>query len=207
MEFNVNHLWYAFAFILLVTNFLNLLGASNNGTKSGSIYLWAGIVTWIVLIISFIFTGWIGGIALLIAYSFIIDPIGQRLSFMVFKLSHPNAKFLNYRFFKIRDEFREIERKTSYLESVMEINRKIDMYIQGMKTCRNTIQFFKDINVDINKIDDIRFSLMASGAGEFVTFCVVRNPGLVLEYIEMEKKGLSEREIGYEFLKGLEGIN
>ena len=27
MEFNVNHLWYAFAFILLVTNFLNLLGA------------------------------------------------------------------------------------------------------------------------------------------------------------------------------------
>ena len=63
-------MWCAFAFILLVTNFLNLLGASNNGTKSGSIYLWAGITTWIVLIISFIFTGWIGGIALLIAYSF-----------------------------------------------------------------------------------------------------------------------------------------
>ena len=70
----------------------------------------------------------------------------------------------------------KLKRKTSYLESVMEINRKIDMYIQGMKTCRNTIQFFKDINVDINKIDDIRFSLMASGAGEFVTFCVVRIP-------------------------------
>ena len=89
----------------------------------------------------------------------------------------------------------------------IEVNRKIDMYIQGMKTCGNTIQFFKDINVDINKIDDIRFSLMASGAGAFVTFCVVRNPGLILEYIELEKKGLSKSEIGYEFLKGLEEVN
>ncbi|WP_438317205.1 hypothetical protein [Sporosarcina sp. FA9] len=207
MDFYENYVWYLFALVLLVTNFINLLGASNNGSKSGAIYFWGGIVTWIVLIISFIFTGWIGGIALLIAFLFIIGPIGQRLTFVVFKLSHPNAKLLTYKLFKIRDEFRERERRTSSIESVMQVNRELDVYIQGMKNSVNAIQFFEDIDVDINKIDDIRYSLMASGAGEFVAYSVVRNPDLVLKYIEMEKKGLSRRDIGYEFLKGLEGVH
>lgn len=207
MDFYVNYLWYLFAFILLITNFLSLYGASNNGSKSGSIYSLGSLVTWIVLLISFIFTGWIGGIVLLIAFFLIIGPICHRLSFMIFKLSHPNAKFLTYKLFKMRDEFREIKRKTSSLQSSMVYNNKLDAYIQAVKTSENAIQFFKDINVDIDKVEDIRFSLMASGAGEFVAYCVVRNPELVLEYIEMEKKGLSKRDIGYEFLKGLEGVH
>jgi len=199
-------LWYIFSIILLLVTFINLFGASNDGSWSPIIHAFSGISTWITIILGFIFTGWIGGFVLFIIFVFIIGPISQRLSFMVYKLTRPNAKFLTYKLFKLRDELREQARKSSSnIEHVTNIIHEIDDYITGMKTSENVIQFFKYNGIDINKINEIRSILLASGVGEFVTYCVIKSPDLVLKYVEMEKQGLTPRDISYEFLKGLEG--
>lgn len=86
-------------------------------------------------------------------------------------------------------------------------NYELNKHIQAIRNSEEATNYYKSLNIDIEKIEEIRDFLMASGTGQFVTYCVVRTPELLVKYIEMEEKGLSVREISKQFFVGLEGIH
>ena len=165
-----------------------------------------GLVTWICLLIGFISTGWISTIAWLIAFILMIIPIGRRLSYLVFKATHPNAKLVNYRLYRMRKKYLKLRTIATPMQIAFLCNYELNQHIQAIKNSEEAIQYYKSLNIDIEKIEEIRHTLMESDTGRFVTYCVVRTPELLVKYIEMEKKGLSAREIGNEFFRGLEGV-
>jgi hypothetical protein len=205
MDFYISLWWYVFVGATFIASFLQFFGFHNNGTKSKQVDIYAGIAIWGILIASFFFVGWIGGLVLLVLYFLFIGRLAHRCSYFVFKLLRPNAKYLTYKIFKLKDTFREKEtEETDFsFESIQKYGEEKELYLSRAKQNHYVINYLNQLGEDESKIDEIYDSLIMSGGGKYTAFVVINSPHLLKEYIELENRGHSKRDIAYNFFEGL----
>ncbi|MGE6486862.1 hypothetical protein [Paenisporosarcina sp. NPDC076898] len=206
MDFYTHSSWYIFVIAIFLADFLNFFGLHNNGLKSGKIEVIFGIATWILIIASFLFEGWIGGFAIILIYFVFLVPVGSRLSYMIFKLFNPDADLLTYKLFKLKNNMKMEERKPMdfSINNMLKSSEETTRLLSSLKGNPNTNRLLHSIGEDESKIDEIYAGLLMSGAGKFVAFSVVCHPHILAEYINLKKQeAVSKLEIAWEFSRRL----
>jgi len=201
MDFWVSPLWYVFLFASLIAFTLQMYGHQTDGTKSRWLDQFAGLFLWIIFILTFIFVGWIGGIASLILFFLLINKIGHWLAFKLFKLVRPEAKYLTYKLFQLRARI-GIPEKNESLDKLMKRSQAIDEMASNIQGNPVMLKFLQSIGQDQEKINEIYESFASQGLS-FQGMCVIGRPQMINEYIELEASGYDEEDINYHFFEAL----
>ncbi|MET3697127.1 hypothetical protein SAMN05877753_1056 [Bacillus oleivorans] len=204
MEFLDLWFWYVLVLLLILSNFLNFFGHHTNGRKSKQISIFGGLTTWIELICGFIFTGWIGGLVLILLNFIVIGHLAQWLAFIAFKRLHPNAKYLTYRLFQLRNRHLE-KQQTAHITGIMRESSERQAFLTQIKQENRILTVLNELGEHEGKIDEIYNALITNGSGEFVANCVVTNPSLVREFIELEGRKVAVEDITFYFMESLAG--
>jgi hypothetical protein len=205
MGFLSSPIWCLLVFLAVTSNFLNFFGHHTTGTKSKQLSVLGGIATWIIFILGFFLTGWLSGIILVTLNFLILGRLGCWLAFLVFKRVHSYAEYLTFRRFKIRDRF--IGKKVNYsIEGMLQIGENQSSFLEGLLSRKDVTDFLLALGKEKKEIEDIYFTLIRNGAGEFVANCVVTDPALIREYIELDTNGISTGDITYHFVYRLGGV-
>ncbi|GAE25852.1 hypothetical protein JCM9140_1873 [Halalkalibacter wakoensis JCM 9140] len=214
MDFITNLSWYGFAILLIICSALNFFGHHAKGTNSKTLSLIGGIFSWVFLIVNFIFTGWIGGISLIVLFYLFLNHLGNRLAFLLFKMFHPEAVYLTYGLFKLRSQEIDKNRNQSYDDMVKTladnirsgtVDKEKENFISGVKSNGVILQTLKQFGENESKIDDMHNVLSRQGVGDFIVKCSISNPTLIRDFMLLESKGVSEEEIAFYFIDRLGG--
>lgn len=206
MNFLSTGAWWLFFILGALSYFISSFGHHSRGLKSSQIEAIGsfGLVAFVVL--SFIFSGWKGGLAIIIAL-FLWAVITERILWLIFRKLLPGASNLDYYHFIKRSRLQRSSSSipTSY-EELLEHGKNTDEMLLKISKRPEIIEVLQRYRKKPEDIKDVYYNLLRGGAGEYVTQSVIEDTKLLSEYLQMKDDGISDVEIVYRLSESLGGM-
>lgn len=204
MEFLSTGNWWLFFVLGILFQFLQFFGHHGRGRQSPRIKVigFVGQINFIIL--SFIFSGWKGGIAIFVAL-FLWAFISERLVWLIFRKHMSRANHLSFNQFINRSE--HYHSSSKFPSSAQELLDQSTLKDEILNKISNRAEIVKALQKHGKKpkdINNIFWILMASGVGEYVAQSVIENPQLLSEYLQMQASGdMGDVEIAHKLTESL----
>lgn len=194
--------WWVFLILGGLSFSLARVGHHGRGRKRSQIETIGGIGFVISIILGFVFTGWIGGIGLIIGFV-IWHNISERLIFLLFrKYLMPEANKMSFERFVKRSEDYSARDYTipTTVEEIMD--HKNDQNEDREEEMLKVIAEKPEIKKKLEKyykgpeeIKDIFLTFKIFGMEKYVGMEIITDPALLEEYLQMKKEGIHKRDI------------
>ena len=204
MDFIYTGIWWTFLALGVLSYFISGFGNHGRGTLSHRIEAIGGFGLIVFTILTFIFSGWKGGIGVIIAL-FLWAIVAEKILWLIFCKIMPNANNLDYKQFIKRSRFHKKSYKLPTAEELFEGSDNRDKMFWKISSQPKVIEVLKRHGKNPENIKDVFFDLERSGAGEYVAQSVIENPELLSKYLQMKTDGISDLEIAYKFIESLGG--
>lgn len=205
MDFLSTEIWWVFFILGALSYFISSFGYHGRGTRSSQIEAIGGLGLIIFVVLTFIFSGWRGGIGIIVAL-FLWAVVAERILWLIFRKLIPSASNLDYgQFIKRSRSYGSSAKLPTSVEELFEQGDKRDEMLSKISNQPKIIEVLQSYGKTSGEIKDIFWKLMASGAGEYVAHSVIENPKLLSEYLQMKADGISDMEIAFKFTKSLGG--
>jgi len=203
MDFLSTVMWWVFFILAALLYFISSVGHHTRGTKSPQIEAFGSFAMVVFIILTFVFSGWIGGIGVIVGL-FIWAAISERIMWNIWRKLNPYSYNLDYGHFVKRSRFAKSSSKlTTTWEELRERGNKTDEMLSKISNQPKTVEVLQKYGKAPADIWDIFYVLCSCGCGEYVAQSVIENPKLLSEYLQMKTDGVSDLKIVYELSQSL----
>lgn len=205
MDFLSNGLWWMFFVLGALSYFISSFGHHGRGTISPQIEAIGGLGLIVFTVLAFLFSGWRGGIGIILVL-FLWAILAETVLWLIFRKLMPSASGLDYDQFikRSRSQSGSSKLPTSYEELLKQANKTNEM-LSGISNRPQIIELLQIHGKNPEEIKDIFWMFMTCGAGEYVAQSVIEDPKLLSEYLQMKADGISDVEIAFKFTEILGG--
>jgi len=185
--------------------FVSSFGHHGRGTRSPQIEAIGGFGLIVFVILAFIFSGWKGGIGIIVAL-FLWAVVSERIFWLIFRKLMPSASNMDYgQFIKRSRSYGSSSKLPTSVEELFEQSDKKDEMLSKISNRPEIIEVLKRYGKNQADIKEIFWDLMRCGAGEYVVQSVIETPKLLSEYLKMKANGISDIEIAFKLAESLGG--
>ena len=185
--------------------FISSFGHHSRGTRSPQIEAIGGFGLIVFVILAFIFSGWKGGIGIIVAL-FLWAVIAERILWLIFRKLMPSANNMDYgRFIRRSRSYGSSANLPTSWEELREQGNKTDKMLSRISNQPQIIEVLRNYGKTPEEIKDIFWNLCACGTGEYVAQSVIENPKLLSEYLQMKADCISDMEIAFKLAEPLGG--
>jgi hypothetical protein len=189
MDFLSTGKWWIFLILASLSYFISSFGHHGRGTISPKIEAIGSAIMTIFIILTFIFSGWKGGIGIIVALLIWVTIAEQIVKLLIRKLMQIHDNSLTQPF-SVEELFKQSERTDEMLLTV--------------SNQPGIIQVLRKYEKNQEDIRDIYYTLLACGVGEYVAQSIIEDPKLLSEYLQMKADEVSDLEIAYRFSEMLD---
>jgi hypothetical protein len=195
--------WWVFFTLAALLYSISSFGHHSRGAKSPQIKAFGSFGMVVFIILTFIFSGWKGGMGIIVAL-FIWAVISERIMWVIWRKLTPYSYNLDYNHFTKRSRFAKSPSKPpTTWEELLERGNKTYEILSKISNQPKTVEVLQKYGKTPTDIGDIFYNLCACGCGEYVTQSVIESPKLLSEYLQMKTDGVSDLEIASELSKSL----
>ena len=205
MDFLSTAIWWVFLAIGALSYFISSFGHHGTGAKGPQIEAIGGFGIVVSVVLTFIFSGWKGGIGVIIAL-FLWAIVAEGILWLIFRKLMPSAINMDYGQFIRRSRCHGSSSKMpTTVEELFEQGDKRDEMLSKISHEPKIIEVLQRNGKNKGYIKEIFWDLIRCGAGEYVAKSVIENPKLLSEYLQMKANGISDVEIAFKFTETLGG--
>lgn len=205
MVFLLTGIWWMFFILGALSYCVSSFGHHGRGSRSPQIEAIGGFGLIVFVILSFIFSGWKGGIGIVIAL-FLWAVIAERGLWLIFRKLMPSASNMGYsQFIKRSRSSDSLSKIPTSLGELREEWDKKDQMLLKISNQPKIIEVLQKHEKTPAELKDVFSNLIRGGAGEYVAQSVIENPELLSEYFRMKSDNVSDIEITSKLAKSLGG--
>lgn len=195
MDFISTGLWWAFFIPASTTFSVYSLARRNRELGVKWLNMWGGLCAWISLvfvILTFVFSGWKGGVAVLIgmvSVALVVVLIVGR----IFVKRSP----IHRQEFTIPTSVEELAQLSEQMDT------RLDEIVSEISNQPKILIVLQRHGKKPEYVRDVHRKLVLNNAGTDVAESVIQNPKLLNQYLQMEADGVPPKRIAFNLLKSL----
>lgn len=199
MGFMFTVIWWVLFVLAALSYFISGFGYHGRGTKSPQIGATGGLGVMVFVILTFISSGWRGGIGIIVGL-FLWAIVAEWCLWIIFRKLMPYATNMGFRLFLKRSSSYRSRTKMPTLEELRKQWNMNDEMLLKVSSRPEIIEVLKKYDKNPEYIKDIRSKLGGGGVEEYEIRSIIGNPRLLSEYLQMEADGVSDIEITHKFI-------